>query len=218
MTGGGKLGETLPERQKWLEHALQGLAFWIGHRHSLFNGYPLTEGALVAEACNLIQANLPPELVLMPECMYRHLVPAGTNITNVTGQSRADLVLCDQEARDIGREGNISEHVRFVIEVKRGSAPASEINSDLKRLYNFLATSGNDARGFLFVISESAAPTRFVKGGKSILGKHEIAGMDGHFRVRRTVKAAASFSGKKTAHYVCLLEVFVRDQERLLPV
>ena len=50
------MGATLPERQKWLENALQGLAFWIGHRHSLFNGYPLVEGALVAEACNLIQA------------------------------------------------------------------------------------------------------------------------------------------------------------------
>ena len=47
------MGPTLPARQKWLEHALQALAFWIGHRHSLFNAYPLTEGALVAEACTM---------------------------------------------------------------------------------------------------------------------------------------------------------------------
>ena len=68
------MGEPLPERQKWLEHALQGLAFWIGHRHSLFNRYPLPEGALVAEACNLIEANIPPEIILLPECMYKNLV------------------------------------------------------------------------------------------------------------------------------------------------
>jgi hypothetical protein len=72
------MGHSLPERQVWLEHALQGLAFWIGHRHSLFRDYPLSEGALVAEACNLIQANLPRELVLMPECVYKNLVKAGT--------------------------------------------------------------------------------------------------------------------------------------------
>lgn len=44
---------TLPERKKFLEDALQGLVFWIGHRHSLFYDYPLTEGALIAEICNL---------------------------------------------------------------------------------------------------------------------------------------------------------------------
>jgi hypothetical protein len=75
------MGVKLPKRQKWLEHALQGLAFWIGHRHSFFNSYHLTEGALVAEACNLIQANLPKhQLTLLPECMYKNLVAHGTKI------------------------------------------------------------------------------------------------------------------------------------------
>lgn len=212
------MGSTLPERQKWLEHALQGLAFWIGHRHSLFNAYPLTEGALVAEACNLIQANLPPGLILLPECMYRNLVPNGTQLERVTGQSRADLALCDEVARPIGRDGNISPHVRFVIEVKRGSAPDREINSDFVRLHSYLRASNNDARAFLFVISESSAHRRFVKDGKSILGMQDIPNCDGHFRVRRTVKAAASFSGKETAHYVCLIEVFRHSHDKAKPI
>lgn len=212
------MGSTLPERQKWLEHALQGLAFWIGHRHSLFNAYPLTEGALVAEACNLIQANLPPELILLPECMYRHLVPNGTQLERVTQQSRADLVLCDAVARPIGRDGNISPHVRFVIEVKRGSAPDREIDADFMRLHGFLEASHNDVRAFLFVISESSAHRRFVKAGKSILGPQRIPGCNGQFRVRRTVKAAASFSGKETAHYVCLIEVFRHGHDKAHPI
>jgi hypothetical protein len=132
------MGLALPERQKWLEHALQGLAFWIGHRHSLFQGYPLTEGALVAEACNLIQANLPHELVLLPECMYSNLVAPGTAIAGVAGLARADLVLCHEAAKDIGRDGNIAAHTRFVIEVKRGDSSARLIDEDLRRLHAYL--------------------------------------------------------------------------------
>jgi len=104
--------------------------FWIGHRHSFFRTYPLPEGAFVAEACNLIQANLPTKMILLPECMYRNLVPSGIEIDGVTGQSRADLVICDDLARTIGRNGNIAEHVNFVIEVKRGSATKGEIDAD----------------------------------------------------------------------------------------
>lgn len=207
------MGAFLPERQKWLEHALQGLAFWIGHRHSLFKDYPLSEGALVAEACNLIQANLPHDLALMPECMYKNLVAAGTKVEGVGSLARADLVLCASKAREVGREGNIAAHTRFVIEVKRGNASAQSINEDLSRLHAFLKFATPGTRCFLFVVSEGLAPRRFVKDGKSILGVHHIPGRDGHFRVRRSVKAAASFSGKLSAHYVCLLEVFLAGQK-----
>lgn len=207
------MGLSLPERQKWLEHALQGLAFWIGHRHSLFKDYPLSEGALVAEACNLIQANLPNDLILMPECMYRNLVTAGAIIQGVGALARADLVLCDTAAKQIGREGNLAIHTKFVIEVKRGNASAQSINEDLTRLHAFLQIATMGTRCFLFVVSESLAPKRFIKDGKSILGKHPIPGVTGHFRVRRSVKAAASFSGKESAHYVCLLEVFLDGQK-----
>jgi len=207
------VGLSLPDRQNWLEHALQGLAFWIGHRHSLFMDYPLSEGALVAEACNLIQANLPHELILLPECMYKNLVAEGAAVQGIGTQARADLVLCDSAAKAIGREGNLSAHTKFVIEVKRGNASAQSINEDLTRLQAFLQVATAGTRCFLFVVSEGLAPRRFVKDGKSILGAHPIPGATGHFRIRRSVKAAASFSGKESAHYVCLLEVFLEGQK-----
>lgn len=204
---------SLPERQKWLEHALQGLAFWIGHRHSLFRHYPLPEGALVAEACNLIQANLPHDLVLIPECMYKNLVTDGSVVQGIGSLARADLVLCDIAAKPLGREGNVAAHTRFVIEVKRGNASTQSINEDLTRLYAYLQVAPTGIRCLLLIVSESLAPRRFVKGGKSVLGAHPIPGTNGHFRVRRSVKAAASFSGKESAHYVCLLEVFLAGQK-----
>lgn len=206
------MGETLPARQKWLETALQGLAFWIGHRHSLFRHYPLAEGALVAEACNLIQANIPHELVLFPECMYKNLLVDGAAIPEVGAQARADLVLCTKAALETGRNGNVAAHTRFVLEVKRADASKQLIDSDLIRLHNYLAQATPGTRCFLIVVSERKSPKRFVKEGKSILGEHKIAATDGHYRVRRSVKAAASFSGKSSAHYVCLIEVFLKGQ------
>jgi hypothetical protein len=55
------MGEKKDDRSlpQWIGRTLQGLAFWIGHRHALYHDHQIPEGALVAEACNLIQANLP---------------------------------------------------------------------------------------------------------------------------------------------------------------
>ena len=160
------MGLLLPERQKWLEHALQGIAFWIGHRHSLFKDYPLSEGALVAEACNLIQANLPHQLLLLPESMYKNLVPVGYAVEGVGPQARADLVICDIAAKPIGRDRNVATHVRFVIQVKRGNASTQSINEDLSRLHALLQVAIQGVRCFLLIVSERHAPKRFVKDGK----------------------------------------------------
>lgn len=206
------MGTHLRARQPWLELALQGLAFWIGHRRSLFRDYPLSEGALVAEACNLIQANLPHALVLLPECLYRNLVAPGATVKGVGARARADLVLCGSAAKKIGRDGNVSQHTECVIEVKRGNASSQAIDDDLKRLHSYLTVARTGTRCFLFIVAEGRAPTRFVKDGKSKLGANAISGTSGSYRVRRTVKAAASFSGKESAHFVCLVEVFKHGQ------
>jgi hypothetical protein len=54
----------LNKRPRWTQRALQGVAYWMGHRRCLYRDYPLSEGALVAEVCNLIYANLPDHLEL----------------------------------------------------------------------------------------------------------------------------------------------------------
>lgn len=205
----------MPERPRFLENALQGLAFWIGHRHSLYRFHPLTEGALVAEACNLIYANLSDALILQPECKYQCLLPQNVNDNELSSLARADLVILSKKAKDFLKSGDLSPFTHFVMEVKRGSASKSSINEDLRRLYNFLQLHPGHVRGFLIVISEAKSPTRFVLNGKSKLGSHKIPKCDGCFHIRRTVKAAASFSNKKIAHYVCLIEVFTKIPNKL---
>lgn len=204
----------MPDRPKFLESALQGLAFWIGHRHSMFHSYPLPEGAIVAEACNLIQANLADSLELKPEVQYKKIVPKGTELEGIGSLARADLVILSRHDADGG--SSESERVHFVMEVKRGSASKASINDDLKRLYTFLVGTPTNARAFLIVVSESRAPARFVSEGKSRLGSHSVPGTNGCFHVRRTVKASASFSLRSAAHYVCLIEVF-RERPKALP-
>lgn len=205
--------------EKWLCISLQGLVFWIGHRRSLFSDYPLPEGALVAEACNLIQANLPSNLALLPEYLYRKLVPKvrGSSNKEKDDRSRADLVICKRDDKlDHRKEGNISEHVMYVIEVKRASASKKDIKNDLIRLRNYLKNFPQDTgdtkpRALLFVVSESGVPECFIDAGtgKAKLGKKKVPDCDGHYRVRRAIKASASFSSGSKAHYACIIEVFL---------
>lgn len=206
------MNRPLPDRQTWLENALQGLVFWIGHRRAMYRHYPLAEGALVAEVCNLLCAHLPNGLKLHPEVMYRRILPESTALSQMGPQARADLVVIDSAISGGGRNQNISSQVRIVIEVKRARAGMKLIREDLARLRSVVKASGGQVRGFLIVVSEAGCPHDFVKGGKSLPGLHPIQNAarleEGSFRVRRTVKASASFSEKASAHYACLVEVF----------
>lgn len=193
----------------WSEKALQGLAFWIGHRHSLYPKYPLGESALVAETCNLIFANLGPGEVLLCERQYTQLIPNRAWPQSQGARSRVDLTvvagLTHEQADSLD---SLVGHMTAVIEVKRASAPKAQIDQDLKRLA-ILKHANPDVRALLFVVAEAHRPKRFVAPeGKAILGKHNIPGSDAHYRVRRACKAAAAFSGKESAHYACIIEVF----------
>lgn len=196
----------------WSERALQGLAFWIGHRHALYRSYPLSEGALVAEACNLIFANLATNEVLLCEAQYSRLVPPGQWPHSLGQRSRADLVIANGlDHKQATGPDNLVPYAMTVIEVKRASAPRSQLDDDLKRLAA-LKTANPSARAFLFLASEAARPKRFVSAeGRAILGKQEIPTTNCYFRVRRACKAASAFSGRDSAHYACIIEVFTKE-------
>ncbi len=83
-----------PKKQPvWVERALQGVTYWIGHRRCLYRDYPLSEGALVAEVCNLIHANLPEDLQLLREVQYSTFVESDPMPKILQGRIRADLIV-----------------------------------------------------------------------------------------------------------------------------
>lgn len=74
----------------WAEDVLQGIAFWIGHRRTYYRYHPLTEGAITAELCNLLNAKLRNGEQLTCEVMYRKLIKkTGTK----WGDERVDLLI-----------------------------------------------------------------------------------------------------------------------------
>jgi hypothetical protein len=204
------MGQSLEPWPTWAEKALQGLAFWIGHRHSLYPNYPLGESALVAETCNLIFANLGRHETLLCERQYAgELMPRRAWPAAQGPRARADLAIVKGLSYEAANgQKSLQGYVSAVIEVKRASAPKGQIDQDLKRLA-ILKLSNPVVRALLFVVAEAHRPKRFVAPeGKAILGKNEIPETDAHYRVRRACKAAAAFSGKESAHYACIVEVF----------
>lgn len=199
----GHMKSKLQHYPSWTREALQGVTYWIGHRRCLYRNYPLSEGALVAEVCNLIYANLPEDLELLCEVQYSKFV-AGDDLPEVLkGRIRADLVVAEKANHE-----DAEPIPRFIIEVKRASAPNAQINADLSRLAAARRVC-HDIRAFLFIISEAQRPKRFVnKEGHSILGQHNIPKSDAHYRVRRTWKAAHAFTKRERAQYACLVEVY----------
>lgn len=186
--------------------ALQGVTYWMGHRSCMYRHYPLSEGAIVAEVCNLLYANLDAGFHLECEVQYTDLLAAVAPTVDVlTEKARADLVVYKEI------DGSDELVPKYVIEVKRGNATTAQVNADLLRL-GAVCESNKKVRGFLFLVSEGSRPNRFVTPeGASLKGKHAIPKSLYHYRVRRTFKAARYFKSVDKAQYACLIEVFSED-------
>lgn len=197
----------LPPCPVWAVKALQGLSYWMGYRHSLYTGHPLPEAAMVVETCNLIFANLRGHEQLLCERLYRTLLPKGG--WPAGSQARADLLVVRDHRGAIAPTKNLSKMSFVAIEVKRASAPRGLIDKDLQRLAR-LKTAMPENGALLFVISEARRPNRFVgPNGVRSKEKHPIPKTNAYFQVIRACKATSRFSQRDTAHYACILEVFV---------
>lgn len=70
-------------------------------------------------------------------------------------------------------------------------------------------TAFPDIKTYLVVIAEAHRPPRFVSAaGASLTGRQRLAGFDGYFRVRRTLKAAHAYTRVERGQYACLVETF----------
>jgi hypothetical protein len=175
----------------WSEPLLQGITFWIGYKKQLYRHYPLSEGAIIGEACHIVYANISESDSLICEKMYKEMGIRGA------GQTRADLVIIDKT----------TQKEKIIIEVKRNSASGKLINDDLKRLAEVKKTKKN-VRCFLLLVSQSLRPKAFVNDNGMAV-KKTFPFTDFHANVRRACKATGSFKGKDSAHYACLIEVNV---------
>lgn len=200
------------ESMRFIENAMQGLAFWIGYSRSYYRNYRLSEAALISELCSLIQAQIPNNLKLYPEVMYTRLIKSKSNY--LSDKSRADLVILDGDHLD-PYKNDVSKNIKYIFEVKRSGVSVEDINHDLRRLFDFKKLCKTNARAFLIIASEANIPHEFfnVDTGKSQDKEFKIPETNGVYRVRRTTKASASFEKTEMAHYVSICEVFEKPQK-----
>jgi hypothetical protein len=170
----------------------------------MYSSYELSEGALTAELCNLIHANLPKDYRLRCELPYKKFFLDGVEMPGIVSGKRVDLSVWKRRKT---ASDHYQQHPKYVIEVKRAKAGNKRIDRDLQRLAAVVEVS-NGIRGFLFVMSEGKLPSRFVSEDGHAKGRREkIAGSDYAFSVVQIWKASRSFSHVQKAHYACLIEV-----------
>ena len=188
---------------RWVDRALQGITYWIGHRRALYSGYALGESALVAEMCNMIYAHLSSsQHLLRCEVQYTELVNGPVTTTTLTAKARADIVV--SKKINGKREGATPQ---YVIEVKRASASNKQIDNDLRRLA-IVKRQHPSLTTYLIVIAEADRPKRFVDAnGSASPHIYRIPDTAQLYRVRRVFKAAQTFKNPERAQYACLIEV-----------
>ena len=192
----------------WFRKALQGLAFWVGHRCSIYEAWELSEGALVAELCNLIHAHLGDADKLRCEEPYTKFLKQ--SYPHIGDKARVDLSVWRWEKDQQGKK-RIRPHV--AIEIKRASASTARIDDDLRRLAA-IAEESSSVRTFLCVVSEKRLPKRFVsEKGNRRTGLVAIDKTSSCYQVISVVKASAYLNLKNIhqAHYCCIVEVFTNQ-------
>lgn len=203
------MSNSLRTAPPWLRSAAQGLAFWIGHRRTIYSKHEMSEGALAAELGNLIHAHLPDKYNLRYEQPYTKLLPVGVTSKDVANNARADMSIWERYTPDGGtRKRNTP---RYVLELKRASASSTRINKDLRRLA-LVAENSENVRAFLCVASEERRPAKFTNDrGFPLKEEFAISGTQSIYVVTNIYKAAFLFNDRDRAHYVCLIEVLARD-------
>ena len=188
-----------------LKRALLGVCFWMGHRRSLYRGYPLGEAAIVAELCNLLFANLPEGMKLLCEVRYSMIAQIVDTEPPFLARSRIDLCVCGP----MHKGEKPLDNVAFALEVKRGGACAASIDDDLRRLAQ-PKKARPGIRAFFLLISEYRRPERFVTDKSlAMKGRLEIKDTDAYCMVRAVMKAVQMVKKLDNAHYGCAIEVLL---------
>lgn len=189
----------IPVPHYWNE-VLQGVAHWISYKQQYYSGNLLTEGAIVSEIAQLLNAKLPDSERFQCERMCKDF------LAGKTGQTRFDLVIGNNKTP---REELIAkEDLLVAVEVKRYESDWKLIQSDIEKLYALKAVHKN-VRLFLVVFGQGALPKKlfndshFLKRRNMYEGKK--IGIEAFSRVAK--KSYSSKASKWAGNYAILVEV-----------
>lgn len=190
----------------WISAPMQALAFWVAYQNEIYRHHHLPEGALVAELARLIHGAIPSHLRLICEPLC--LKFASESQGEWRNNQRVDLAIEEYRVAENPPRGIA------VLEVKRYSAPQTELEHDLVKL-KYLKESSERLSTYLLVVAQEEMPDIFVSpNGIASSEIHTLCIEDENkqaieiqYKVRLVKKASASFKSIWTATYCCLVEV-----------
>ena len=188
--------EKLPE---WFEPTLQGLAYWLAYKKQFYNGYTLSEGAIVGELAQGINSSIKKTQVLECERMYKELSH------NLDGQTRLDLAIGNISNGGKGKTLK-ANNLKYALEVKRYENGWSLILDDLKKLKE-LSNQNEDTRCFLIVVSQDSRPIKLVSNKNHPINTALKSDLDFVATVRTVKKAFSSKRESDNGNYVTLIEL-----------
>ena len=215
MTKKTKVLDQSKEVEAAIFEAMQGICFWVAHRHSYYYKHQLPEGAIVAELANLIEGRMPASHHLYCEVMIKNTLEH--SFSEHFNDQRADLILAGEKVGMTEcRKHDFSQSVDTIIEVKRGSSLKIKLNDDLKKLVK-IKQFNPALKTYLLIVSESKLPTQYgwfaattqrTHAAEVIATKRKffIEKINSHVAVRRVCKAMAS-SKANQVHSAVLVEV-----------
>jgi len=208
------------EIQSTLHEAMQGLCYWVAHRHSYYYKHPLPEGAIVAELANLIEGRLPTGQHLFCEIPYKNIFDHKSKVDYFKesrfSDARMDLLIASEKVSvESVRKHDFGHGSNTVIEVKRGDTLKAPFFQDLLKLAAVKRLSPNIST-FLLLVSENKLPSQlkfFANTGRgnavdavATRQKSYVDAIEGDVAIRRVCKAMAS-SKAKQVHTAVLVEV-----------
>ena len=164
---------------EYIENAMQGLAYWIGYKKSLYHYYSLSESATVTEFCSLLQAGLNNNEYVLCERQYSNFF---TQTPEGLENKRIDITIVEISKNDTENfeksfstpknkkeNGFLKDCAKVVFEVKLLDSPDSLKKEDYKRLKKIKEENKNIITYFL-LISENNLPQKYVNeiSGKAL--------------------------------------------------
>lgn len=187
-----------PKLPRELEHAMQGLAYWLGYVDGRYpKGDLPSEGAMVDELAALLcgaVGTFEQRGVVREKCISDILGKDG-----VFGHQRVDLVVTNEVS---GKRRPL-----YIVEVKRSSASTSAIEEDLERLAAIREAGLHDCRGFVLIVG-AAAKGLIDRDTCMAVRKGQQTEVGTRYHVRRAVRAHGAVEASvRSGHWVTALEV-----------
>jgi hypothetical protein len=178
---------------------LQGVSHWISYKQQYYAGHMLTEGAIVSEVAQLLNAKLPDSERFQCERMYKDF------LVDKTGQTRLDLVIGKKKTPH--KDLIAKEDLLVAVEVKRYESDWKLIQSDIEKLYR-LKSEHKNARLFLIVFGQGRLPKKLFTDSHFLKSRNLYDGNLGIEAVSRLAKKSYSSKIAKWAgNYAIIVEV-----------